>query len=114
MQPGNSKCGFSKMFGDYRRSAKKRNLPFELSKQEFRILTKQFCWYCGLEPTNMFRDHGCRNFYLSNGVDRVDNSKGYTWENCITACKTCNRMKSDLSGEQFIAKVRRIMSHLGI
>lgn len=111
---GNAESGFTVVFSNYKRGAKIRNLIFELSKQEFRELTKQPCWYCGSEPANMRRACGCKGYYLYNGIDRVDNNKGYTWENCVTACKTCNRMKNVLSGEQFINQARKIATNLGI
>lgn len=31
-----------------------------------------------------------------NGVDRVDNSIGYTDDNCVSCCKICNNSKSAL------------------
>ena len=35
-------------------------------------------------------------------VDRRDNEKGYTLENCVLACSICNNAKSDkFTGEEF-------------
>jgi 5-methylcytosine-specific restriction endonuclease McrA len=33
------------------------------------------------------------------GIDRIDNNKGYFWENCVPACKECNTSKSSCSIE---------------
>jgi len=43
-----------------------------------------------------------------DGVDRVDNTKGYTKENCVPCCKICNRLKSDLTKEEFEEYQKRV------
>lgn len=40
--------------------------------------------------------------YWYNGVDRVDNTKGYTLENCVTCCAEANYAKRALSYADFI------------
>lgn len=47
-----------------------------------------------------------------NGIDRVDNNKGYTLNNCVPCCKTCNQAKHRLSQEYFIEWVEKIYKHL--
>src|SRR3972149_2307826 len=66
-------------FGRYKRYAKKRNLQFSLSKDEFLILLAQNCHYCGNEK--------------AMGVDRKDNLVGYISFNVVACCKICNYMK---------------------
>lgn len=43
-----------------------------------------------------------------NGVDRKDNSIGYTIDNCVTACKLCNYAKKAMSYDNFIDWLDRI------
>ena len=83
----------------YRCSARVRNLEFSIEKELLRDLVTDRCYYCGAasQPTN--------------GIDRVDNSKGYVFGNVVTCCRTCNLSKSDRSGDEFLDWVRRVYSH---
>ena len=86
-------------------SANKRGYSFELTLDEISNLSQQVCTYCGKEPEQFLSSFP--NF-IYNGIDRVDNTKGYEIENCVTCCKLCNRMKDTLSLDEFknhIAKV---------
>lgn len=76
--------------------AKKRNLNVTLTKKQFEILIKKNCYYCN-EKINKY-----------NGIDRVDNTIGYHVMNCVTCCTICNRMKSNLSLEDFLNKIKSI------
>ncbi len=115
---GNSRGGLTTLFCTYRIGAKKRGYTFDLTREEFAVLTKQDCWYCGVEPAQIRRNGGGKlptlSFYLYNGIDRVDNSVGYTLANCIPCCGACNRMKNVQSGEDFVSRVRKIARNLGM
>ena len=102
MIQGNSKGGFNTLYNTYRFMAKKRNLEFQLTKEEFAELTKENYWYCGRPPSQIRKNHKARDYYLYNGIDRVDNSKGYVSNNCTPCCGMCNKMKNAYSGEDFI------------
>lgn len=45
------------------------------------------------------------------GIDRLDNSKNYTTENCVPCCGCCNRMKMDLTLPFFIEQIKRIYNN---
>jgi 5-methylcytosine-specific restriction endonuclease McrA len=79
--------------GVYTDSASKRKLSFDLSKDQFRHLTSSPCHYCGSRPTMIKMRHNDWTSYVFNGVDRVDNQKGYSLDNCVACCRTCNRGK---------------------
>ena len=115
---GNTKGGLTALLSVYRNGAKKRGYEFSLIREQFAALTKQNCWYCGREPSQIKRSgYGkaqTKSFYLYNGVDRVDNSVGYTEANCVPCCGMCNRMKSTSSGEDFVNQIRKIARNLGI
>jgi hypothetical protein len=46
--------------------------------------------------------------YIYNGVDRVDNTKGYTIENCVPCSKEANAMKMAFGHDEFIALCKEI------
>lgn len=46
--------------------------------------------------------------YTYNGIDRVDNTKGYEETNVVPCCTVCNRAKMAHTQEEFFDRVRRI------
>jgi hypothetical protein len=102
-------AAFNVMYYTYKIHAEERDIVFDLSLEAFRKLTKQNCHYCGDEPKTLFKPKSPNGGYLSNGIDRKDNSQGYTTENSVSCCRFCNQMKSDRSYEDFIARCERIV-----
>lgn len=49
--------------------------------------------------------------YPHNGVDRIDNNKGYEFNNCVPCCGDCNIAKHKLSLNEFISHARKIANH---
>lgn len=99
----------------YKWSAKKRGYDFELSKEEFSELVLGNCAYCGTPPINARQINAAKRSVwhegetvMLNGVDRVDNSRGYTLDNVVTACTDCNYAKRDKTTEEFMAWLERI------
>lgn len=96
----------------YINTAKNKNLEFSLTKEKFKFLIYDNCFYCGSPPAqiNKLKD----NPYLipRNGIDRINSSKGYTDENSVTCCKICNSMKSSLSQEDFIKHIVKLIKNL--
>lgn len=45
--------------------------------------------------------------YVYGGIDRVDSSKGYTVDNCVSCCRECNVSKGTMSLEAFLRKLSR-------
>jgi len=115
---GDNQSGFGTLWAAYTNGAKKRGYEFSLTKDEFRELTKGNCWYCGQKPAQIkpggYGKNKLRNgdYYLYNGVDRVNNAVGYTSANSITCCKMCNRMKAVYTAEVFLNHVRKIYNNL--
>jgi hypothetical protein len=100
----------------YMASAKKRELVWALSDEEFDILTSGNCYYCEIEPRQICRmsAKGTRKWIpqvIYNGIDRLDNFIGYEFDNCVSCCKVCNRAKDVMSVEDFIAWVNRVHEH---
>jgi len=94
----------------YQLSARKRGKEFTITYDEFASIIKADCFYCGERPSNIVR----LNFkttdtsMLYNGIDRMDNKKGYTADNCVPCCKSCNMMKKTLSYDDFVSLCTKI------
>lgn len=87
----------------YKMGAARRGLPFELSVEDFVRLTSSDCHYCGETPSSWHKTTATTG-YLFNGIDRVENDRGYLKFNCVPCCTTCNRMKMAHSQSDFIEK----------
>lgn len=95
-----NESAFNDVYGSYRyRALKKLKLPFELTKDQFRELTQQRCSYCGRRPYLTLKN--TNGSYTYNGIDRLSNNYGYTWENSVPCCEICNKAKRDLDPISF-------------
>jgi hypothetical protein len=101
---------FNAVFNLYLRQAENRGYAFHLDKKTFSELTKSPCTYCGDPPSNKYRVRGGNGDYIYSGVDRIDPSIGYTKENSVACCGTCNQMKWDMPREVFLRHVEKIMA----
>ena len=93
------KCVASKnqVVAQYKSNAKRRGYSFRLSDLELDILFTSNCYYCDSRPQNN------KNSFIYQGIDRVDNTKNYTIENCVPCCMICNRAKNNLPFDEFIS-----------
>lgn len=107
--------GKRQLFLAYKRGAVDRNLEFSISLEEFSILTSGNCHYCGIPPSNTtIRNCGGKlkgnGEYTYNGIDRVNSNIGYEITNLVSCCKTCNYAKNNLSYEDFMTWINRLIS----
>lgn len=100
------RSAYNRLKRTYIKNAKERKLPFSLSDQEFKALTSAICHYCKEPPKQKVYEKS--GTYVYNGIDRMDNEKGYTKENSVSCCKRCNRAKGAYSYSDFISWIRRI------
>ncbi len=106
--------GYSTLWGMYRAGARRRGLDFNLTGEEFLSLVTSPCHYCGDEPR--LRSISGTNTVWATGVDRVDSSIGYSSDNCVSSCSTCNQAKMELSYAKFVrhtVKVARRQGYAG-
>ena len=85
-------------YNHFKGNAKSRGLKFDLTRDQVIKFCESPCFYCKTER--------CL------GIDRVDNSKGYTIDNCVPCCRCCNKMKMDLEPKFFINQIRKIYNNL--
>lgn len=102
------------VWNSYLKGAKKRELPWKLSRDYFDTLITQECHYCGSPGTLKCKEYknGTKYSIKLNGVDRVDNGKGYTEDNCVPCCTICNHAKWKLSVEDFKKWAKDLAKHV--
>lgn len=98
----------NKLFDKYKRAAAARGLDFLLSMEQFEIITKQTCYYCGIEPKQIAQEKLSNGYYIYNGIDRVDNTRGYILDNVVPCCGTCNRAKRTMTSDEFADWIWRV------
>jgi len=86
-------------YHEYKKRAKKKNIQFEITKDDSISFYNTNCYYCGEKINGL-------------GIDRVDNKKGYVINNIVPCCSKCNFMKHVLSKEEFISHIMKIIKHL--
>jgi hypothetical protein len=89
--------------------ARNKGRIFDLSLEDFKKITSEPCFYTGRYPNNQWKTN--YDSYTYNGLDRVDNKKGYTIENVVPCCKEANRAKSTLSLEEFKNLINDLYIH---
>jgi len=83
----------------YALNAARRKIEFNLDKKIFLYLIHHNCYLCGKKTDN---EH-------QNGIDRVDNNKGYILENVQPCCGNCNFIKNKFSLQTIFDKFKKIL-----
>lgn len=76
--------------------AKEKNLELNLTFEEFKKLKLDDCHYCGV--SELLLKFYCEVMRINTPfmtIDRKNNNRGYTKENCVTACFLCNKIKGN-------------------
>lgn len=77
-------------YNTYKSKSDKKNIIFEI--------TKENCYLCGVSNS---KNH-------KNGIDRMNPTLGYTYNNCKACCATCNYLKDRYSKEEILDKCVKI------
>jgi len=102
--------GIKRVYSLYKNMAKRRNREFNLTLESLEVLIKSDCFYCGRSPENVLKRQKTKKTQLIyNGIDRFDSNKGYILNNCVTCCYYCNHSKLDLSFDEWISHIKRIV-----
>lgn len=105
------------IYKHYKYQAKRRNYNFELSKEQFLNIISKNCAYCGKEPDMSYGKYGSGTSetdyseFKYNGIDRVDNTKGYTLDNSVACCKICNNSKSTLTKDAWLSWLKEVYEY---
>lgn len=103
----NNYLAWAYLRNSYTTNAKRRGLCWTLSDEQFVEITSLGCFYCGVPPKQMIRRKHA--VYKYNGLDRKDNTEGYTTSNVVSCCKICNFAKRDLSYERFMQWIQLLV-----
>jgi len=95
---------------DYKKKAKERDLDFNLTFDQFKNIVSQNCHYCNGKPfSSRFSKKEWNSKVKINGIDRKDNTKGYTNKNSLPCCGICNKGKNNKTYKEFIEYLNRIV-----
>lgn len=86
-----------------------------LTLEKFFYLTKFPCYYCGKEHSNFLRyedENYEEQFYRYNGLDRLIQDDLHHIENIVPCCNECNKSKTLLNADGFIAWIEKVYAHM--
>jgi len=103
---------FNALFRNYLNNAKCRNIVFKLTLSQFKNLVIKNCFYCGSKPKTTIKNYKrAFDFFVYNGIDRINNKKGYILKNVVTCCEYCNRAKYNHSYKDFIKWLKQLVQY---
>lgn len=106
----------NRLLKDYKAGAVKRGYEFSLEFGHFVKLLSGNCVYCGAEPELHEYEKQYMQVteepYRHNGIDRVDPSKGYTIDNCVSCCSKCNYAKHEMTFQEYKKWLEKSYKHL--
>jgi hypothetical protein len=79
----------------YKSNAKKRQIEFLLTLEQFLVFWQKDCYYCGIKIKTI-------------GLDRVNSFNGYKIDNIVPCCSKCNYSKLKMSKEEYINHCKKI------
>ena len=82
----------------YKANALKRKRCWELSDEDACSMMLDTCYYCGQDASEKLL-----------GIDRKNNSLGYSYENSVPCCKECNFMKGRIFDDVSVVQHARKM-----
>ncbi len=100
------------VYASYKGNAKRRSIEFDISKEFFKEITSNNCYYCGSPPSNYRYIKNYYGDFKYNGIDRIDNNVGYEKSNCVPCCKKCNRAKDIMSKNEFLEWVESVFNNI--
>lgn len=104
---------FESLYNEMKKGASRRHIQVDLSYDDFLILTKiKNCSYCGDRISwNKFSRNNGKILSRSYNIDRRNNSKGYTLDNCTVCCFRCNHFKGIMNEFEFLELCKKITDY---
>lgn len=98
----------------YKKDARRRKKEWALSDQYAIQLLSLNCHYCGSAPMNVQGPGASGRWngeFRYSGIDRKDSDLGYSLENVVPCCGTCNRAKNTTPYELFVRWADRLADY---
>lgn len=81
---------FQRLLSKIKRSAENKDIPFDLTLEDLELFTNiNHCHYCGDDIEWIKYGKGVRR----TNLDRIEPDKGYTKDNLVVACWSCNEAR---------------------
>jgi len=103
---------FNSIYSSYKRIAISKGRYFRLTKKQFRKLVVGECYYCGDSLSNRAYHPKSNGSFKYTGIDRIDNSKGYSLSNSVSCCSKCNKAKLDRSINEYEKWIKQSYLHI--
>ncbi len=97
------------LFSSYKWIARKKGRDWEIDFPTFVSITSSNCYLCQSPPAQIKAGGRRHGPYVYNGVDRVDNTKGYILGNVMPCCKACNTLKGEKPLPEIFKHLQKIM-----
>ena len=95
------------LFRNYVNNCKRKKISFNLKLSQIINISSMNCYYCGEPPRNIkWRRYFC---FIYQGIDRMNNKKGYSIDNVVPCCLSCNSIKGDRLSHQEMILVAQVL-----
>jgi len=109
----NTDSTYKVLFATVKSGARKRGYKFNITLDEFKAIVIKKCYWCG-EDAPLKNPQSYKMPTLpapAHGIDRLDNSVGYVYDNCVASCRVCNVAKNNSSIEEFRLWIKKIYKY---
>ena len=100
------------IIAQYKARAKRKGYEYKLTEKQFKKITQKDCHYCGAKPNNIANIKDYNGKYIYNGLDRINNTKGYIIDNVVPCCKMCNDKKSNMTLQEFKDWIKKVYNKM--
>jgi hypothetical protein len=106
--------GRNRVLSNYKCGARTRGLKWALSNTLAWIIMSKSCHWCGCHPSvrTLCKGKTGNCEVCTNGLDRLDNTKGYIKTNVVSCCGMCNHAKSNRSLSEWRDYRLRLAKHV--
>lgn len=110
----NEERAIARRFKMIKKGARERNILFEITKEDYQKIAFSSCVFCGKLDTKTFKYNN--SFFVKNinGIDRINNLKGYINENIQSCCYRCNQLKGTFEEKEFLDYIMGILKYRGL
>ena len=105
---GDGRSNFNRILSSYKSNAKNYKRKWNIDTEWAWKSMQEKCYYCGSEPNTVEYAPRTNGPFTYNGLDRIDNKRGYETDNVVTCCWDCNAAKGAMTQQEFLGWARRL------